>query len=94
MQNINLDDFLTEGIIKEKDFREKVSLINWEKYQDQKVIIKGCSRAAVPTWAYLIITANLTKYAKRIYFGEPCSRQLIFLKTLKKDFLLQCLQHL
>ena len=28
MQNINLDDFLTEGIIKEKDFREKVSLIN------------------------------------------------------------------
>ena len=45
MQNINLDDFLTEGIIKEKDFREKVSLINWEKYQDQKVIIKGCSKA-------------------------------------------------
>ena len=36
MQNINLDDFLTKGIIKEKDFREKVSLINWEKYQDQK----------------------------------------------------------
>ncbi len=25
MQNINLDDFLTEGIIKEKDFREDVS---------------------------------------------------------------------
>ena len=66
MQNINLDDFLTEGIIKEKDFREKVSLINWEKYQDQKVIIKGWSKAAVPTWAYLIITANLTKYAKRL----------------------------
>ena len=78
MQNINLDDFLTEGIIKEKDFREKVSLIDWKKYQDQKVIIKGCSKTAVPTWAYLIITANLTKYAKRIYFGEPCSAIDIF----------------
>ena len=78
MQNINLDDFLTEGIIKEKDFRKKVSLIDWKKYQDQKVIIKGCSKAAVPTWAYLIITANLTKYAKRIYFGEPCSAIDIF----------------
>ena len=78
MQNINLDDFLSEGIIKEKDFRKKVSLINWEKYQDQKVIIKGCSTAAVPTWAYLIITANLTKYAKRIYFGQPCSAIDIF----------------
>ena len=54
MQNINLDDFLTEGII------------------------KGCSKATVPTWAYLIITANLTKYAKRIYFGEPCSAIDIF----------------
>ena len=78
MQNINLDDFLTEGIIKEKDFREKVSLIDWTKYQDQKVIIKGCSKAAVPTWANQIITANLSKYAKRIYFGEPCSAIDIF----------------
>ena len=69
---------MTEGINKEKDFREKVSLIDWKKYQDQKVIIKGCSKAAVPTWAYLIITANLTKYAKRIYFGEPCSAIDIF----------------
>ena len=69
---------LMKSHIKEKDFREKVSLINWEKYQDQKVIIKGCSKAAVPTWAYLIITANLTQYAKRIYFGEPCSAIDIF----------------
>ena len=29
MQNINLDDFLTEGIIKEKDFKKKVSLFEW-----------------------------------------------------------------
>ena len=73
MKNISLDDFLSDGIIKEKDFREKVSSTDWSKYQGQKVIIKGCSKAAVPTWAYLIITANLTKFAKRIYFGEPCS---------------------
>ena len=73
MENINLDDFLSEGIIKEKDFRKKVSLIDWSKYENQKVIIKGCSSAKVPTWAFLIITANLTKYASDIYFGEPCS---------------------
>ena len=73
MKNISLDDFLSDGIIKEKDFRKKVSATDWSKYQEQKDIIKGCSKAAVPTWAYLIITANLTKFAKRIYFGEPCS---------------------
>ena len=32
--------------------------------------IKGCSQANVPTWAYLIITARLTKYAKNIYYGD------------------------
>ena len=41
MQNINLDDFLTEGNIKEKDFRQKVSQIESKKYQDQKEIMKG-----------------------------------------------------
>ena len=71
MQNINLDDFLTEGIIKEKDFREKVSLIDWTKYQDQKVIIKGCASVTVPTWAYLILTAQIAQVADKIYYGEP-----------------------
>ena len=73
-----IDNYIKQLNEKEKDFREKVSLIDWTKYQDQKVIIKGCSKATVPTWAYLIITANLTKYAKRIYFGEPCSAIDIF----------------
>ncbi len=73
MENISLDDFLTEGLIKEKDFRLKVESTDWSKFNNKKVIIKGCSKATIPTWAYLIITAHLTKYAKRIYFGEPCS---------------------
>ena len=73
MENISLDDFLTDGIIKEKDFRETVSLTDWSQFENKRVIIKGCSEATIPTWAYLIITVNLSKYAKRIYFGEPCS---------------------
>ena len=78
MQTILLDDFIDDGIIKEKSFRAKVHDMDFDKFVDQKVIIKGCSKATVPTWAYLIITANLTKYAKRIYFGEPCSAIDIF----------------
>ena len=81
MENISLDDFLTDGIIKEKDFRETVSLTDWSQFENKRVIIKGCSEATIPTWAYLIITANLSKYAKRIYFGEPCSAIDIFKNT-------------
>ena len=81
MENISLDDFLTDGIIKEKDFRETVSLTDWSQFENKRVIIKGCSEATIPTWAYLIITANLSKYAKRIYFGEPCSAIVIYKKS-------------
>ena len=81
MENISLDDFLTDGIIKEKDFREIVSLTDWSQFENKRVIIKGCSEATIPTWAYLIITANLSKHAKRIYFGEPCSAIDIFKNT-------------
>tara|TARA_B100000902_G_scaffold185244_1_gene177706 strand:+ start:742 stop:987 length:246 start_codon:yes stop_codon:yes gene_type:complete len=81
MENISLDDFLTDGIIKEKDFRETVALTDWSQFENKRVIIKGCSEATIPTWAYLIITANLSKYAKRIYFGEPCSAIDIYKKS-------------
>ena len=81
MENISLDDFLTDGIIKEKDFRELGSLTDWSQFENKRVIIKGCSEATIPTWAYLIITANLSKYAKRIYFGEHCSAIDIYKKS-------------
>ena len=73
METIYLDDFLDGGIIKEDIFRQKIDNTNWEKYNGKKVLIKGCSKAPVPTWAYLIITAELTKHASNILFGEPCS---------------------
>ena len=44
MQNINLDDFLTEGIIKEKDFREKVSLITGKNIKIKKLSSKDVQK--------------------------------------------------
>ena len=80
MENISLDDFLSNGMIEEKKFRNKVKSIDWTKFSDKKVMIKGCAQVAVPTWAYLIIVSNLSQYADRIYFGEPCSAVEIFKK--------------
>tara|TARA_B100001250_G_scaffold413613_1_gene448324 strand:+ start:914 stop:1159 length:246 start_codon:yes stop_codon:yes gene_type:complete len=73
METIHLDDYLTSGILKEDDFRKKVSKINWQQYSNKKVLIKGCTKSPVPIWSYLIITAHLSKHAKTIFFGEPCS---------------------
>ena len=73
METIFLDDFTTKGIIIEKEFRNKINSIDWNIYKNKKVLIKGCASAPVPTWAYLIITAQLSQKAKLILYGEPCS---------------------
>ena len=71
METILLDDFIDEGIIREKSFREKIKKMDFNKFENQKVIIKGCAGVTVPTWAYLIIVAQLAQVADKIYFGEP-----------------------
>tara|TARA_Y100001978_G_scaffold167488_1_gene155605 strand:- start:418 stop:666 length:249 start_codon:yes stop_codon:yes gene_type:complete len=78
MKTILLEDFLDGGIIKEKSFRKKINLMNFQLFSGEKVIIKGCAGAPVPTWAYLIIVAKLAQVADKIYFGEPRHAVKIF----------------
>ena len=73
MLTIQLDDFLDDGIIKEKSFKKLIKYLDWQKYKNKKVLIRGCSNAPIPTWAFLIITHRLTINNAKIYFGEKCS---------------------
>ena len=81
METIFLNDFLDGGILKEKVFREKVATIDWSEYADKRVLIKGCSEVPIPTWAFLILTAQLAQYVERIYFGELRSAVKIFTRS-------------
>ena len=80
METIHLDDFLTDGILKEDEFRKKIVEIDWEIYDNKKVLIKGCTQSPVPIWSYLIISTQLSQHAKTIFFGEPCSLVQIYSK--------------
>ena len=81
VETIFLNDFLDGGILKEKVFREKVATIDWSQYADKRVLIKGCSEVPIPTWAFLILTAQLAQYVERIYFGELRSAVKIFTRS-------------
>ena len=81
METIHLDDFLTDGILKEDEFRKKIAEIDWGIYDNKKVLIKGCTQSPVPIWSYLIISAQLSQHAKTIFFGEPCSLVQIYSKN-------------
>ncbi len=78
METIHLDDFLTDDILKEDEFRKKITEIDWKIYDNKKVLIKGCTKSPVPIWSYLIISNQLSQYAKTIFFGEPCSLVKIY----------------
>ena len=52
--------------------------MDFNLFNKKKVIIKGCAGVPVPTWAYLIIVANLAQVADKIYFGEPRHAVKIF----------------
>ncbi len=65
-----------------KIFFDSLSRIDWKVYKDAKVVIKGCSKVAVPTAAYVEVTRLLRPYAASIMFGEPCSTVPVY-KRLK-----------
>ena len=81
METILLDDFLDDGIIREKSFRKMVDDMDFKNYSNKKVIIKGCAGVAVPTWAYLIIVARVAQVADKLYYGEPRHAVKVFDKT-------------
>lgn len=63
-------------------FYDSLSHVDWEKYRDKKMIIKGCSKVEVPLSAYVEVTNRLRSIANSIMFGEPCSTVPLFKKKL------------
>lgn len=54
-------------------YHEALSSVDPKTFQDQRVVIKGCSNLPVPVSAYVEITSLLRPYTKSIMYGEPCS---------------------
>ncbi|HEX5169564.1 MAG TPA: DUF2480 family protein [Cyclobacteriaceae bacterium] len=62
-------------------FQEALAKIDWEKFNDAKVVVKGCSKINVPIQAYVETINRLRPYASSIMFGEPCSTVPLFKKS-------------
>ncbi len=61
-------------------FKEALDRMDWEKFRDAKVVIKGCSDVHVPESAYVEAAARLRPLAASILYGEPCSTVPLFKK--------------
>lgn len=63
-----------------KLYEEAIAKINFQEYEGIRVVVKGCSKVAVPTSAYVEVTRRLRPYAQSIMFGEPCSTVPLYKK--------------
>jgi hypothetical protein len=67
----DIKDWLFHGIIlKEKDFREHVANHDWSQYQDNYVALTCSEDAIIPSWAYLLLSSELSGFAKKIVVGD------------------------
>lgn len=67
----DIKDWLYEGLIlREKDFREQVKNHDWSQYQNNYVALSCSSDAVIPSWAYLLLTTQLSGYANKVVVGN------------------------
>jgi len=59
-------------------FERALEKADMEKYRDQRIVVKGCGDIPVPESAYVKFTVRLSKVAKSIMYGEPCSTVPVF----------------
>lgn len=66
--------------LEESIFEEIISRINISHLQEKPVIIKGCSKKAIPESAYVLAVQKIQPIAKSIMYGEACSAVPIYKK--------------
>jgi hypothetical protein len=57
---------------------DEIRKLDFSKFDEQRIVIKGCGEKPVPTGAYIEITKRLQNHAQSIMYGEPCSTVPIF----------------
>ena len=55
---------------KRKDFRQDVKNHDWSQYENSFVALTCSSDAIIPSWAYLLLTTELSLYAKKVVIGN------------------------
>ncbi|WNH08434.1 DUF2480 family protein [Thalassobellus suaedae] len=67
----DIKDWLFEGfVLREKDFRNQVTLFDWSQYKDTYVALTCSTDAIIPGWAYMLISIQLEPFAKKITIGN------------------------
>lgn len=59
-------------------FERELAKVDITRFEDQRVVVKGCGDIPIPESAFVKLTSMLSKVAKTIMYGEPCSTVPVF----------------
>lgn len=83
----DLKDFLfMELILKEKDFRQSLKELNWQKFENKNVAVTCSADVIIPHWAYMLSAAYLSPIARQVFFGS--------VESMKEKILLDHIQQI
>lgn len=67
-------------IVKEKEFRESLKQLDWERFRNHYVAIICSADAIIPVWAYMLVASYLQPVCRDFVLGDE--------KELRKQLLL------
>jgi len=68
---VDIKKWLFEGLfLKEKEYRKEIQNHNWSQYENSYVYIHCSSDAIIPTWAFMLISAQLENHTEKIVVGN------------------------
>lgn len=88
LMEIDIANQLIEGLIlKEKLFRDWISINEWDAYSGCAVYVHCSTDAIIPTWAYMLVASKLIDQGVPFVIGSKndLQRQLIFNKINALD---------
>jgi hypothetical protein len=85
MPAFDLETFAENGVLRESTVRKAFASLDWERFRNKTVHVRGCGQIPIPTWAYLMAAAYLSQVAKRITFGEDRNPMPIFTRDQAQE---------
>jgi hypothetical protein len=64
--------------LEKKLYEKALNDLDIDQFRDQRIVVKGCSNAQIPTYVYVELTRRLKPIVKSLMFGEPCSTVPLF----------------
>lgn len=88
---LDIKDHLFMGmIVKEKEFKESISAVDYSIYQNKAVGIVCSTDAIIPPWAYMLLMEKLSPYA---VYVDLNSAETVLLDLWKRRLIYADLKH-